>query len=157
MLEIGWISKVHGVKGDVVVHALSNIDDRFVVGVPLILRKGTDSEERVVTKVAPYGKDLLLHFEGVDDRSAAEALKGSTLLGEEIDYGDELLVHELIGAQILEVDGTERGRVVAVQANPAADLLVNDAGALIPLTFVERFDKVGAIVTIQVPEGLFDL
>ena len=40
-------------------------------------------------------------------------------------------------------------------ANPASDLLELDTGHLIPLTFVTEF--AGNVVTVEVPDGLFDL
>ena len=46
-------------------------------------------------------------------------------------------------------------RVVAVEANPAHDLLVLDGGALVPMVFVVSAGP-GAVV-VDPPEGLFDL
>lgn len=160
LLELGWISKVHGLRGDVIVHALSNIEERFAAGSLVVLSShGVEREGRIVSS-KPYGKDLLVHFAGVDSRESAETLKGAKLFGEPIDYGDELLVHRLIGLTVRERNGAVRGVVVAVEANPASDLLVLDTNALVPLTFVvevtEESDGTGAIV-IDAPEGLFDL
>lgn len=157
LLEVGWITRVHGVKGDVIVHPLSNIAGRFEEGLGMTLSKGGEVQERTLLRAKPYGPDLLCHFQGVDSREAAEALKGSALLAAPVDYGDDLLIHELIGAAIVEADGTLRGNVVSVQANPAADLLVTDQDSLIPLVFVSNFDRESKVVTVTVPEGLFDL
>ena len=66
-----------------------------------------------------------------------------------------LWVHELVGSKVREVNGTERGVVEAVLANPASDLLELDTGDLIPLTFVVEF--VDGAVLVDVPDGLFDL
>ena len=44
----------------------------------------------------------------------------------------EVWVHELIGAEVRDRAGAVLGRVVAVEANPAHDLLVLDSGALDP-------------------------
>ena len=55
---------------------------------------------------------------------------------------------------MVEVDGTAHGEVVAVEANPASDLLVLEDGSLVPLRFVvER--ELGRIV-VDVPAGLFE-
>jgi 16S rRNA processing protein RimM len=69
---------------------------------------------------------------------------------------DDLWVHELVGAAVVEADGTERGVVEAVQDNPASDLLVLDSGALVPLRFVTGRDPEGRVV-VEVPAGLFEL
>ena len=66
-----------------------------------------------------------------------------------------LWVHKLIGAQVVEIDGTDRGTVVSVIANPASDLLELEDGHLVPLTFVTDFDS--NIVHVDAPDGLFDL
>jgi 16S rRNA processing protein RimM len=47
------------------------------------------------------------------------------------------------------------GRVTAVEANPAHDLLVLDGGALVPMVFV--VEQRDGVVVIDPPDGLFDL
>ena len=75
-------------------------------------------------------------FAGVRDREAAETLRGAVLQAEPLDDPDAWWVHELIGAEVVDTDGRSLGRVEAVQANPASDLLVLEGGGLIPLRFV---------------------
>ena len=95
-----------------------------------------------------------MRFAEVGDRTAAESLRGQVLRAEPISDPDELWVHELIGMVVCEADGTERGRVEAVQDNPASDLLVLESGALVPLVFlVERLDD---RLVVDAPDGLFD-
>jgi 16S rRNA processing protein RimM len=99
----------------------------------------------------------LVRFEGVDDRNAAEALRGALLTGDaaETPDDDELWVHDLIGSDVFDRAGTPLGRITAVEANPAHDLLVLDRGALIPVVFVVEHGD-GRVV-VDVPEGLLDL
>jgi 16S rRNA processing protein RimM len=97
-----------------------------------------------------------VQFDGVADRAAAEAWRGVVLRAEPVADDDEALwVHELIGAIVVLVDGTEVGTVTEVQANPASDLLVLDGGALVPVVFVT--EHAAGRVTVDPPEGLFDL
>ena len=56
--------------------------------------------------------------------------------------------------KVCEADGTKRGRVQSVQANPASDLLVLESGALVPLTFL--VEQSGDRLVVDVPDGLFD-
>ena len=72
-----------------------------------------------------------------------------------LDDPDELWVHELIGAAVVEADGTPRGTCVAVVENPAADLLELDSGALVPVVFV--VDQTPERIVIDPPPGLFEL
>ncbi len=101
----------------------------------------------------------LVHFAGVDDRTAAEPLVGRRLHAEPLPADatgrDELWVHDLIGSRVVEINGTERGTCVGVLANPAHDLIELDGGALVPVTFV--VSCVDGVTTIDPPDGLFEL
>ena len=150
-LEVGRISKAHGIRGEVVVALTTNRDERVAVGTHL----WADGRELVVVTSRPHQGHHLVLFEGVSGRDAAESLRGAVLTAEVLDDPDELWVHELVGSEVTEVDGTARGRVDAVQSNPAADLLVLDTGALVPLTFM--VERAPGRVVIDPPPGLFDL
>jgi len=116
--------------------------------------------ELAVRTSRPHQGRVLLTFTGVDDRSAAEALLGVELTAEPL-AGDgelderEVWVHKVFGAEVLDRAGTVMGRVTAVEANPAHDLLVLDGGALVPMVFVVE-QRDGAVV-IDPPDGLFEL
>jgi 16S rRNA processing protein RimM len=66
-------------------------------------------------------------------------------------------VHELVGATCIDKDGTVLGTVVAVEDNPAHDLLVLDDGVLIPMVFVTEHDTGAHAVTVDLPDGLLEL
>jgi 16S rRNA processing protein RimM len=67
----------------------------------------------------------------------------------------ELWVHEVIGAEVRDRAGARIGRVDAVQANPAHDLLVLDTGALVPMVFV--VEHAPGVVVVDLPDGLLEL
>lgn len=130
---------------------VSNRPERLAPGSEL----QTDAGTLRVTAARPHSQRHLVRFAGVDDRDQAEALRGLVLRAAPIADPDELWVHELIGARVMEVSGTDRGRVAAVVANPAGDLLELDDGALVPLRFV--VDSVpGERIEVDVPAGLFE-
>lgn len=153
LLEVGRIGKAHGLRGEVVVALLTEREERLDPGSVLESVQGP----LTVASSKPYQKRWLVTFVGHVDRNDAERLGGTALYAEPIDdEGDDALwVHELIGCRVVETTGIEHGTVVAVENNPAADLLVLDTGHLVPMNFV-----VGGIVdgTIEVdtPDGLFD-
>jgi 16S rRNA processing protein RimM len=152
LLEVGRVGRAHGLRGEVHVVAVSNVDERFAPGSQLVV----GDELRVVVSARAAGRGWVVHFEGVDDRNSAEALRGKTVLGAALPAEDgELFVHDVIGADVRDRAGTRLGRVEAVQANPAHDLLVLDSGALIPIVFV--VDTQPGVVTVDVPDGLLDL
>lgn len=152
LLEIGRIAKAHGLRGEVNVVLVSNRTERLDPGSVL----SSDVGELVVESSRPHGERWLVTFAGHRDRSAAEALRGLELRAEPLDDPDELWVHDLVGCRVVSADGIERGVVTAVQDNPAADLLVLDTGALVPVVFVVDGPAEGT-VHVDVPDGLFEL
>lgn len=97
---------------------------------------------------------------GIDDRSGAEALVNRTIWAEPIEDADAVWVHQVIGAEVIGVDEERHGRCVAVVANPANDLLELESGALVPVVFIVGVDpdgQGGYIVTVDPPEGLFEI
>jgi 16S rRNA processing protein RimM len=151
-LEVGRIGRAHGLHGEVSVAPISNRTDRFAPGSTLYI----DDRPLVIASSRPHQQRWLVRFEGVNDRNAAEALRGRLLKGEAPDVTpDELYVHELIGSEVRDRAGTELGKVAAVEANPAHDLLVLENNALIPIVFVVSQND--GIVVVDVPEGLLDL
>ena len=138
-------------RGDVVVTLLTDRLERVARGAVL----DANGQRLVIARSSPHHDAHIVHFEGVDDRIAADGLRGVVLRAERLDDPDELWAHDLIGATVVDVDGNARGTVEAVQANPASDLLVLDSGALVPIRFlVERRDHV---LVVDTPPGLFDL
>jgi 16S rRNA processing protein RimM len=120
---VGRITKAHGLRGEVAVQVLSDNPDRFTEGAHVYLEDG-----RTLTVVAARwaGARMLVSFEGVPDRTAAEALRGRSLVVlrsmlPELADG-EYWPHQLIGCEVLTEGGRSLGRVTDVIENPANDL-----------------------------------
>lgn len=152
LLDVGRIAKAHGLRGEVAVLLTTERLERLAPGARLHTARGVLE----VASSRPHQGGHLVTFVGVADRTAAEALRGLVLQAEPLDDADELWVHELVGRAVVEVDGTARGTVTALEVNPASDLLVLDSGALVPLLFVVDDTDPHRLV-VDVPEGLFDL
>jgi 16S rRNA processing protein RimM len=153
LLEVGRIVKPHGLRGEVVVEAISNRDERFLPGSVLYVSGAATA----IATSRRHQNRWLVRFEGIEDRTAAEALRGIVVTGDALASlpEDEVWVHDLIGASVSDRSGTDLGTVVAVEANPAHDILVTEEGVLIPIVFVvERGD--GRVV-VDLPEGLLQL
>ena len=103
----------------------------------------------------PHQDRWLVTFAEIDDRVVAQRYTNVPVYAEPLDDADELWVHELIGTPVVEVDGTPRGTCVSVVANPAADLLELDSGALVPVVFV--VEHTAERIVIDPPAGLFEL
>ena len=152
-LEVGRIGRAHGLHGEVSVTPISNVEERFAPG--SVLYAGDRTLE--IASSRRHRDRWLVHFRGVDDRTAAEALRNRVVTAEANADAPEggLWVHEVIGSEVRDRTGTVVGRVTAVEANPAHDLLVLDTGALVPMVFVVAHEP--GVVTIDPPEGLLDL
>jgi 16S rRNA processing protein RimM len=149
------VGRAHGLHGEVIVDLTSNVAARLAPGAEL----WAGGRALVVDAAHPHQRRWRVRFAGVEDRAAAEALRGAVLTAPPIADPDEpeaLFVHELIGAEVRTVAGDTQGTVVAVQDNPAADLLVLDSGDLVPLTFVDRVADGVVHLNADLPEGLFD-
>ena len=152
LLEVGHIRRAHGLRGEVFVQLISDSDARVAPGAELIAGDETLVVES--SRVASNGRRVV-KFAQIADRTTAESYANRLLHGRPIDDPDALWVHELIGRRVVEIDGTEHGECVAVIANPAADLLELDSGALVPSNFV--VSNADGVIVVDTPEGLFDL
>ncbi|WP_329256505.1 ribosome maturation factor RimM [Actinoallomurus sp. NBC_01490] len=152
LLAVGRIGRAHGVRGEVSVDVRTDDPaERFAPGTSL----GTeDAGTLTVETVRTHAGRLLVRFAGVEDRTAAEALRGLLLLVDSTeippsDDPEEFHDHELIGLAAVATDGTELGEIVDVE-HYGQDLLVlrrpSGDEALVPF--------VGAIVpTVDLPAG----
>ena len=148
LLEVGRVVKPHGLRGEVIVDLVTNRRERLAAGAKLATRTG----ELEVRRSSPHQGRWIVAFEGIDDRSGAESLRGTVLLAEPLEDPDALWVHDLVGAEVSTPDGRSHGKVVAVEANPPSDLLVLAGGELVPLRFVVSHQP-GQVV-VEVPPGL---
>lgn len=151
LLEVGRIGRAHGLRGEVVVSLTTDRLERVAPGAVLV----TDAGELEVRASRPHQGRWIVVFAGHDSRDDADRLRGLTLRAEAVDDPAELWVHDLVGAEVVTVSGEAVGRCSGVVANPAADLLELESGALVPVVFV--VDHTPDRVTIDPPEGLFDL
>ena len=147
-LDVGLIARPHGLHGEVIVELWTNRLERMEPGSRLYGRDRLLTVERA----GPHLGRWIVAFSGVSGREEAEALRGTVLSAPPIDDPSALWVHELIGSQLSDAAGNGLGRVVAVEANPASDLLVLEDGTLVPLRFVTERGP-GRLVA-ELPDGL---
>ena len=152
LLEVGRVVRPHGLHGLVVVELWTNRTERLTPGSTLT---GAGTGLTVASAGDRGGGRWLVQFEGVDDLEGAEKLRGVVLKATPLAVDGALWVHELIGCQVADADGTVIGVVEAVQANPASDLLVLEDGRLIPLGFVVGSEP--GRLTVSTPPGLLEL
>ncbi|HEY5265222.1 MAG TPA: hypothetical protein VIJ40_00245 [Acidimicrobiales bacterium] len=150
-LEVGRITKAHGLRGQVLVDLTSDRLERLEVGTTL----SSDRGPLVVLAAAAHQARFIVSFDRINSREDAESWRGVVLSAPRIDDDDVIWIDQLFGAEVIDASGVSRGVVVDVEANPASDLMVLDNGALVPLTFVVSLVP-NAKVEIDAPEGLFE-
>ena len=166
-LVIGRIGRPHGVLGLVTVEVRTDDPQvRFAPGTALV----TDPPERgplVVTQARTHSGRLLLAFAGVDDRGAAEGLRGTLLVAEVDPHAspedpEEFYDHQLIGLDVVGRGGARIGTVAEVLHLPGQDVLAvrRPAGPEVLVSFVAAIvpevDLPGGRVVIDPPPGLVE-
>src|SRR5579875_2895998 len=167
-IAVGQIVRAHGIRGEVTVAVRTDEPDvRFVPGATL----ATDPPERgPLTVVATrwHTGRLIVTFEGVRDRNAAEDLKGTVLVLDSAQIPapadpDEFYDHQLIGLAVVTAAGVPVGEVTDVLhhgqdllvirrvSGPAADALVPFVSAI-----VTEVDVPSGRLVIDPPPGLLD-
>lgn len=159
-IAIGRVGKPHGLRGEVTVEELTDNPQRLAAGASFPAADGT----LTITDTRRHRGILLLKFDGVDGREAAEALRG-TLLTIPADQrrpldDDEFWPDQLEGLRAKLPDGTDLGIVTAVALGSAqARLVITKAGGgTIEVPFVAEFvgdvHPSGGFVVVDPPAGL---
>jgi 16S rRNA processing protein RimM len=174
-IVVGRIGKAHGVRGDVTVDVRSDVPERrFAPGQRLERAEGGPG--LVVAGFRWHSGRLLVRFEGVADRAAAETLRGVVLTidadragaagddePDEDDDGEFWWDRDLVGLRAVTPSGTELGEVTDVVHTPAGELLAiarpGGGEHLVPFVrdIVPTVDPPAGRLVVDAPPGLLDL
>jgi len=166
-LVVGRIGRPHGVRGEVAVEVRTDApEERFEVGTTLDTDP-SDAGPLTITAVRQHGDRLLVRFEGVADRNAAEELRGVFLVIDSselppLDDPDEFHDYELIGLRVETTSGEAVGEVVDVLHHAQDTLVVSGNGkaeVLVPFVraLVPEIDTEAGRIVIDPPPGLLEL
>jgi 16S rRNA processing protein RimM len=169
-LVVGRVVKAHGVTGEVVVEIRTDDPDiRFAPGSSLRGRPSRGGPERryVVESAREHSGRLLVRLDGVDDRNAADALRGIVFIVDSaelppIEDPDEYYDHQLEGLQVVTTTGTAVGPVAEVLHTAAGELLsvrTEEGEVLVPFVsaIVTSVSLADRTIEIDPPEGLLEL
>lgn len=157
---LGRIGAAHGIRGDLLIETYTGDPQDIAAYGPLDSENGARTFELKVIRTTPKG--VIAHVTGIDDRTAAETLKGTSLYVDRTrlpapDEG-EFYHADLIGLRAEDEQGRMVGTIVAVQNYGAGDLLeLRQEGKrgteLIPFTeaCVPTVDVAGGRVVIVAP------
>jgi 16S rRNA processing protein RimM len=161
---VGSIARAHGLTGELVVDSFSDVPGRFATGSTMtaVLPSGETRALRV-TGSRPFTHRLLVRFEGIEDRVAAEALHGADMFvprSEVPPLSDGRHYRfELIGLMARTPRGDELGRVTDVFATGSNDVYVlkGPRGEILLPALPEvivSVDVPGGVLVVEPPKGL---
>lgn len=163
-VSIGYITRAHGIKGEVIVFSITDDPDQFQSSREFFISDGQDLRQKVVIeRVRARKGNFVMKFQGINDRNAADEICRRYLqrkLGENENLApDEYFIFDLIGLVVKTVDGKEIGTIADVLNLPANDVYVvrnNSDEILIPAikSVVKRVDLENEVVYIEPMEGL---
>lgn len=162
----GTLTRPHGIKGELRLQPARRGDVLPQAVEALWVQSKHGSLRRLAVRSVRRSHDVyLVALEDVPDRTAAEALAGSTAL---IDAAllpalqdGEMYLYELLGVALVDASGQGLGTVRATIDNHGQDLLVVDTPRgerLLPAVpaFLRKLDRSARQLTVVVPEGLWD-
>ncbi|MEV5438150.1 ribosome maturation factor RimM [Streptomyces sp. NPDC052682] len=166
-LVVARIGRAHGIKGEVTVEVRTDEPElRLAPGAVLATDPASAGPLTIASGRVHSGR-LLLRFEGVRDRTAAEALRNTLLIAEvdpdELPEGEaEYYDHQLIDLDVVTEEGLEVGRITEIAHLPSQDLFVvqRPDGTEVMIPFVEEIvtdiDLAEQKAVIDPPPGLID-
>jgi 16S rRNA processing protein RimM len=132
-LVVGHLNKAHGTKGEIFIWPLTDHpESTFAPGVVLYLGDAngelpTDPRTLEIDTSRAYRRGFLVRFGGIQDRNDVEGLLGRYVMRdvehlEELEEG-ETFYHDLLGMEVVTVEGEPLGEVIEIYELKPADLL----------------------------------
>jgi 16S rRNA processing protein RimM len=166
-LVVGRIGRAHGIRGEVTVEVRTDDPDRRLGAGVVVLTDPPEIGPLTVASGKVHSGRLLLAFEGVHDRTGAEALRGTLLIAEvdpdEVpDDPEEFFDHQLVGLAVVTTAGAAVGEVAEMLHLPGQDLIAvrrpDGSEALVPFVteIVPEVDVASGRIVVDPPPGLLD-
>ena len=159
---IGEISTAHGIKGYVKVRSF--VENEKLFESPSLFTDEISNKTITLKLKNAIKNDWIAKVIGVDDRNAAELLRGTQLYLNRNDLPDiddgEFYIEDLKGMKVVNSDNQEIGIIVTVENFGAGDLMdikpPNGPSFYIPFTddTVINVDMDNGVITIDMPEVL---
>ncbi len=162
-IAIGRIIRAHGLRGELAVEVLTDFPERFDTIEVVYLG---DSQRADIWEVAAtrWNKNrILLTLEGCEDRTTAEGMRGLLVqipIEEAMSLPeDEYYPHELVGLDVVTVDGEELGRiseVIFTNANEVYVVVGPRGQVLLPAIadVIDHVDLKAGRISVKLMDGL---
>ena len=153
-VTVGTCGKAHGIKGEVAV--FTGVPEVFVPGATIHA-----NENALTVSAVRFHKDhLIVAFDGVHDRNAAEAMRNIEL---SVDGNrlpdlaeDEYWVASLIGRQVRNLAGDHLGEVKSVELGAQHRLVIATSDGDVEIPFVASLvpEVAADYIVVDPPAGL---
>lgn len=128
LVVFGKIGAVHGVRGEVKVHAFTESVESLLDYPVWILRRDNDIKQITLTSCRPQGKALVAKIEGLDDREVARTFTGYEICVPRSELpvleDDEFYWNQLEGLKVINQDQQLFGIVDHLLETGANDVFV---------------------------------
>lgn len=172
-LVIGRVGSAAGLRGEFRVNLYAAESANLKEGKHLLFRHSDEKVEsgefEAVCKSVRYQKDKpVIKVEGVEDRNAAEALRGMEVYIDETELDElpegEHYVRNLIGCTVRDIaSGSDVGVLTDVIQNTAQSVLevetAEGKSVLIPAVdaFMRNIDEEGRLIEVELIPGFLDV
>jgi 16S rRNA processing protein RimM len=165
-VTIGQISRVRGVKGEIVVFPLTDDLGRFLKLQKVLISKGKETQKFLIERARRFQGKVLLKLQGVESPEEAKKLVGGFI---EIDKEQlvklpegRYFIFDLIGLEVVTTKGERIGRVKEVIPLSANDIFLVEGDKReydIPAIkdVVKKIDLETKEMIIEPIEGLLEL
>lgn len=155
LFQFGYVSRAHGLAGEVLVHTFDPASEVLDEVDRVLARPREGSERELVIEEVREGPkgELLVVFEGVQGRVAAQALVGAALFVRrdqlEAPAEGEYFQGDLVGLTCVDREGKRLGVVEALwSTGPVPNLVIKDGDQELLVPFAEDF-----VVAVELEAG----
>jgi 16S rRNA processing protein RimM len=156
LVELGHVSGVHGVRGWLKIHSLTEPREAIFEYQPWLLGKSLQATR--VRQGKKHGNRLIALLENIDDREQAEGLVNEPIAVYRDQFpelpDDRYYWTDLLGLSVVLEDGRELGKIDNMLATGANDVMVvrGDKERLVPFVqgqYVTSVDLDGGIIVVD--------
>ncbi|MFA6457002.1 MAG: ribosome maturation factor RimM [Bacteroidota bacterium] len=163
---VAQIRKIFGVRGEMKIESFARTAEEFTLLEQVVL--GTNEHDVVpceIESVKERGGEIYLKLRGIDDKTAADRIRGKYLFVEESLRKqlpkEKFFIDELIGCTVISEKGKTLGTIKSVDAYPAQmvyTVRTKKGEVLLPAVreFIVNVDVEKKEIVVSPPEGLFD-
>lgn len=130
-LQVGVISSIHGVRGEVKVFPTTDDVTRFRQLKKVYLDTGREMLPLEIQNVKFFKQFAILKFKGIDNINDIEKYRGKSLMIDREDAvdleEDEYFIADMIGMKVCTEDGSEFGTLKDVMETGANDVYIIDS------------------------------